>query len=768
MYLSNSVDCGEQLCGYNSSGTPYLQMTNASEKYGIRYDATGNGKVDDSDDYAVYNDLKFDDRTLTELVVKPVMRVGNASYMKNKVFKLKGQKYLMKDFKDAEDLVELVPVSQKSVVNATTTGDIISSSVTIPGTDIKIGLTDYRVDTNSAKFAIIEGGAITEYKIRDSTTSPALATSTDAELIDGYYIYPTTISATYIELSIGKKADKFGISDGDTDVLGYAKAVVDDDDGFTGGADDNEFRLEDGAITIAKDSKEVLGATNVYAKYTKDKEFDLVTKNSKTATSGSKLKATTDPWDDFLNIDIDSVTGVGNSITFVYDGQDIDNDDRVTDTNDVATTATASTWAEKWLSNLSNTVDIGEQLGCINSTYMGIIGNTTELNYTADNQKQSGYMQATNATEKCGIRYDATGNGKVDDSDDYAVYNDLKFDDRTLTELVVKPVMRVGNASYMKNKVFKLKGQKYLMKDFKDAEDLVELVPVSQKSVVNATTTGDIISSSVTIPGTDIKIGLTDYRVDTNSAKFAIIEGGAITEYKIRDSTTSPALATSTDAELIDGYYIYPTTISATYIELSIGKKADKFGISDGDTDVLGYAKAVVDDDDGFTGGADDNEFRLEDGAITIAKDSKEVLGATNVYAKYTKDKEFDLVTKNSKTATSGSKLKATTDPWDDFLSIDIDSATVTGGTTEAVQLSTVKDTAVTSTDKSNFNLVLVGGPVANVLSAELVTAGKTTGDTGTVEVVSDAFSAGKYAIVVAGKTRVETASAASALAGML
>ena len=69
-------------------------------------------------------------------------------------------------------------------------------------------------------------------------------------------------------------------------------------------------------------------------------------------------------------------------------------------------------------------------------------------------------------------------------------------------------------------------------------------------------------------------------------------------------------------------------------------------------------------------------------------------------------------------------------------------------------------------------NLVLVGGPVANKLVAELVNAGKSKVDwyesEGDIEVIEDAFTEGKVAIIVAGKDRDATRKAAEMLAEAL
>ena len=85
-------------------------------------------------------------------------------------------------------------------------------------------------------------------------------------------------------------------------------------------------------------------------------------------------------------------------------------------------------------------------------------------------------------------------------------------------------------------------------------------------------------------------------------------------------------------------------------------------------------------------------------------------------------------------------------------------------------------DTEVTSGDKSGYTLVLVGGPKVNRLVNELQTTNKLTKTigpgaavsakgAGVIELVSDAWGTGKYAVVVAGADRVGTAKASKVLA---
>lgn len=102
-------------------------------------------------------------------------------------------------------------------------------------------------------------------------------------------------------------------------------------------------------------------------------------------------------------------------------------------------------------------------------------------------------------------------------------------------------------------------------------------------------------------------------------------------------------------------------------------------------------------------------------------------------------------------------------------------AAATTGGTVKEVVAVTTAvaklDSEVTSADKTGKDLVLVGGPCANTLVADLKTAGKfaygcadwPAKNVGIVEVVDNAFATGHEAVVVAG-TRAEDTRLASSV----
>jgi hypothetical protein len=96
--------------------------------------------------------------------------------------------------------------------------------------------------------------------------------------------------------------------------------------------------------------------------------------------------------------------------------------------------------------------------------------------------------------------------------------------------------------------------------------------------------------------------------------------------------------------------------------------------------------------------------------------------------------------------------------------------SSATGGTVKsAIPITTQLaklDNEVSAADKSNKNLILVGGPYANALVETLAGAGKTMtraqwdaqgSGTAMVDLIADAFTTGKYALVVAGYTKDDT-----------
>lgn len=107
-------------------------------------------------------------------------------------------------------------------------------------------------------------------------------------------------------------------------------------------------------------------------------------------------------------------------------------------------------------------------------------------------------------------------------------------------------------------------------------------------------------------------------------------------------------------------------------------------------------------------------------------------------------------------------------------VNVKVVSAGATGKEAAGIPLGVAKlDSELTSADKETYNVVLVGGPVANTVVNDLVASGKLTqkitnddpgAGKGKVVVVDDAFVSGKVAVVVAGSDRKGTRAAAQLL----
>jgi hypothetical protein len=235
--------------------------TDATENYGIWFDADGDGDIESADDWPIYNDIFIVDRSRTNVTIVPALRIGNLDSLLHEVIEIKGTEYWVKDFDCLDIDVTLVPVDEETLIGAQHQ-DMLDAALLIPGTDIKVGMLNLSGSdpAPSAEFAIIEGENVIKFEDRDQTTDPVFEIGTDLELLDDFYLVPKEIDVnkSFIKLAIGKKINEFKIGDGDKNVLGYLWAVVcENDDGIT-----DEFRLEDYVLTKPRGEYRVLSGVN--------------------------------------------------------------------------------------------------------------------------------------------------------------------------------------------------------------------------------------------------------------------------------------------------------------------------------------------------------------------------------------------------------------------------------------------------------------------------------------------------------------------------
>ncbi len=213
-------------------------------------------------------------------------------------------------------------------------------------------------------------------------------------------------------------------------------------------------------------------------------------------------------------------------------------------------------------------------------------------------------------------------------------------------------------------------------------------------------------------------------------------------------------------------YDVYVINASSTEAKIAMVEKSQKFEISNDEEGVLGYSKAKINDADW----ANDSVYFLSD-TISMVKGDQVDVPDTYYQLKYTTAKVFDILRKKTSTVSSGTTLKSNIAPGKDFiLTNNKITVTTTGGATSTAG----PELDITDEDAADdsMNLVLIGGPVANTMTATLVENGKSEiiwEDTdGDIEVIPSAFKSGKYGIIVAGKDRAATADAAKTLAADL
>lgn len=197
-------------------------------------------------------------------------------------------------------------------------------------------------------------------------------------------------------------------------------------------------------------------------------------------------------------------------------------------------------------------------------------------------------------------------------------------------------------------------------------------------------------------------------------------------------------------------------TVTIAYVN-----KSETFVLTDGAEDIAGYEFVKVFNDDydvanGFAG------FGPEE-VLSIGE--KVNIGGTKYWLTLSQSKSLDIEKETTENdIMSDTWLRYTKPDYEDFLTKDIMIEASTSYSS-IPHIPVTSEKYVTDTEKAGKTLVLLGGPVANSLVAELVTANRSKVDwyssTGEIEVIENAFVDGQTAIIVAGKDREATKVAA-------
>ncbi len=439
-----------------------------------------------------------------------------------------------------------------------------------------------------------------------------------------------------------------------------------------------------------------------------------------------RYNQTVDGW---INQFTDGENNLDNELETTASGGGDGDDVMPTDTSTPINGLKGDDYDEKWLvTDLSNH---GEK---------GIVQLSSNWAITQDN---------TNNSRAYGLWVDGDFSGDIERDRDWPVYNDIRILDWMRNEILLQPAMRAGNITSLLGRVIEIKGKRYVITKHDPLQRKIELVQVDEKTIVSASAVQDIPETALMIPNSTIRIGLTGLSTSVSDGfrgVFALVVGGDIVDFSLRSSQTNPALKVGRDLELDSGLIVIPTEINVErgFLELAIGWRKDMFSISDGDRDVLGYAHAVVGDQDEGWG----DELRFTDESIKVPRGKFKRIGDTPNFFLYMDNREMDILRRMP-------------------LSTPLSEERVV-----PLSITSLKDIEISDFHKKGFNLILFGGPYANLLTKELVESGRSTVDwersSGDFEVVSDAFSEGQYAIIVAGKDRTSTRTAAEALAAMV
>ncbi len=382
---------------------------------------------------------------------------------------------------------------------------------------------------------------------------------------------------------------------------------------------------------------------------------------------------------------------------------------------------------------------------------------TTDIQLTSTNVGDGVYISLTK-----NLKYDANGDGDLKDDDDYELYNGVYVLDASGGEIQMA-YTPVGDSTYYiapmgVGDVVKLRGSKYVITDADLSDQAAKLAPAITKSLIPASDVDP--NKAVVISGTKKMLLYNGslYLYDGNS----LLE--TVTLYNSADYLDYSKNLTSDEFKVYKLYVQYNATTKKALVTMA--EKSQEVEVSNDQEGVMGYYKIKVNDTDFPNPGS---AIILLSEPISLVKDDTVEIPDTYYVAKFTLDKYLDIKRKKTATVSSGTQLKSTIDPGKDFLkSGEKITLSISGGTEKTPELEIVDE----DTADQNMNLVLIGGPVANKMTADLVNAGKSKVDwyksEGDIEVIKDAFKTGKYAIIVAGKDRDATKAAAEALAAWL
>ncbi len=304
--------------------------------------------------------------------------------------------------------------------------------------------------------------------------------------------------------------------------------------------------------------------------------------------------------------------------------------------------------------------------------------------------------------------------------------------------------------------------------------------------------------------------------ITSPAATFYVYENDELINITTLGQNTTPQFGTGHDLQLFSGYHTFATDTNLTggYVRLALVPEDTLVTVQDEQEGVFGYDRTDIDDyaEDSITffdSGASPEVFPIEAGSIITIKGFdylvdyydealKQVeLGPAirKTFMVYSSQEEaisnrititgplslgvssvtlppsVPTVSLDGWNSSNTLIVVGTINPASTAYPVDLASAEIIAGMF-IPPLTIIEDIDLTASMKSNFNLIIVGGPVANNITADLVASGVSIVDwyssEGEIETISNAFSPGKYAIIAAGQNREATRLASQALADSL
>jgi hypothetical protein len=274
------------------------------------------------------------------------------------------------------------------------------------------------------------------------------------------------------------------------------------------------------------------------------------------------------------------------------------------------------------------------------------------------------------------------------------------------------------------------------------------------------------VQNFVSVPGTSKSMGVSGITVNISISMGVYDRDDGMDgsfELTYNQSSLPELIEEKEFLDLFPDYHIILETVDANSGAVSIAfvNKSDEIELTDGIEDTAGYEFITVFNDDYGV----DNGFAAFGPEIILSPGGGRVkISGTKYWLSLSGSKVLDIEKETTlDDIFSQTWFKKTHGDYDDFLTKDIHIGASTSY--EAVPLISVKsEKEITESEKEAMTLVLVGGPVANSLVADLVSANKSLVDwdssPGEVEVVENAFKEGQTVVIAAGHDRDATMAA--------